>query len=89
MLSEQFFIYTKYQPHNIVYDFHMIFKAESNSIDRSLQRHIQSYYTSLMNCWPWVIIHILGICYDSNYLKCRPVWLRFNRWQIQQCVQLN
>ena len=65
MLSEQFCIYTKYQSHNIVHDFHVKFKAESESKDRSLQRHIQSYYTSLMNCWPWAIVRMLGRIEDA------------------------
>ena len=37
-------------------DFHVIFKVESKSKDRSLQRHVQSLIHIASELWPWVIV---------------------------------
>ena len=51
----------------------MIFKAVSEIKDRSLQRRIQSYCTSLMNCWPWVIVCMLGRIENAMIAAIRSV----------------
>ena len=74
-----------------MYDFHVIFKVESKSKDRSLQRHVQSLLhiaselLALGDCTTYAWGN--GKRYGSSYWKhLRHMKLRLNR---RNSVQLN